>query len=66
MEYFKTNGSDRWSESVYNEDSDYKYISMLRSDNDATNLYQIRGDGKEHLQYFISNRLQYFDSKFYA
>ena len=66
IDYFKTNGSDKWAESVYNEDSDYKYISMLRTDNDATNLYQIRGDGEEHLQYFISNRLKYFDSKYYA
>jgi hypothetical protein len=66
IEYFVTNGSDKWSASIYNEDSDYKYISMLRSDNDATNLYQIRGNGEEHLKYFISNRLKYFDSKWYA
>lgn len=66
IEYFITNGSDRWSESIYNEDSDYKYISMLRSDGDATNLYQIRGDGESHLEYFVSNRLKYFDSKWQA
>ena len=63
---FITNQSDKWSISVYNEDSDYKYISMLRSDNDASNLNQIRGSGKEHLGYFVENRLKYLDSKFNA
>lgn len=66
LEYFITNGSSKWSESIYNEDSDYKYISMLRSKNDATNLYQVRGNGEEHLRYFIKNRLNYLDSKWYA
>ena len=66
IEYFATRQSDKWSISVYNEDSDYKYISMLRSDNDATNLYQIRGTGKEHLKYFVKNRLMYLDSKWYG
>lgn len=64
--YFITNGSDKWSESIYNEDSDFKYVSMLRSDNDSTNLYQIRGDGEQHFKYFIKNRLDYCDGKWYA
>ena len=63
---FITNQSDKWSISVYNEDADYKYISMLRSDNDASNLDQIRGSGKEHLGYFVDNRLKYLDSEFEA
>ena len=66
LEYFITNGSDKWSASIYNEDSDYKYISMLRSDNDASNLYQVRGTGEDHLEYFVKNRLNYCDSKWYA
>lgn len=66
IEYFVTRQSDQWSISVYNEDSDFKYISMLRSDNDATNLYQIRGTGEEHLKYFVKNRLMYLDSKWYG
>ena len=66
IEYFATKQSDKWSISIYNEDSDYKYISMLRSDGDATNLYQIRGTGKEHLKYFVKNRLMYLDSKWYG
>lgn len=65
-ENFITNGSDKWSISVYNEDADFKYISMLRSDNDASNLYQVRGTGEEHLKYFVDNRINYCDSKWYA
>ena len=63
---FITNGSDKWSMSIYNEDADYKYIDMVRTDNDASNLYQARGTGEEHLRYFISNRIKYFDSKWFA
>ena len=66
IEYFIENGSRKWSASIYNEDSDYKYISMLRTNNDATNLYQIRGNGEGHLKYFAKNRLNYLDSKWYA
>lgn len=66
LEYFIENGSKKWSASIYNEDSDYKYISMLRTDNDATNLYQIRGNGEGHLKYFMRNRINYLDSKWYA
>lgn len=63
IEYFINRQSDKWSISIYNEDSDFKYISMLRSDNDSTNLYQVRGTGEEHLKYFATNRLMYCDSK---
>lgn len=63
---FITQGSDKWSESIYNEDSEFKYISMLKSDNDASNLVQLRGSGEEHFRYFIQNRINYCDSKWYA
>ena len=66
VDRFITNGSDKWSETIYNEDSDFKYISMLRSDNDASNLPQVRGSGEEHFRYFVENRLNYCDSKWYA
>lgn len=63
---FITNGSDKWAESIYNEDSDAKYITMLRSSNDATNLSQITGSGEEYFRYFAKNRINYCDSKWYA
>lgn len=65
-ERFIAKGSDKWSESIYNEDADFKYISMLETDNDASNLDQVRGTGEEHFRYFIENRLNYCDGKWYA
>lgn len=69
-------GSDMWSASVYNEDAEYKYISLARPDYDANNdgkpdttstyLYQVTGNGEHHFRYFVSNRLRYCDSKWYA
>lgn len=58
--------ADKWSISVYNEDSDYKYVSMVRSNNDASNLGQVRGTGVEHLHYMLDNRFVYCDSLMYA
>ena len=66
IEHFITNGSDKWTESIYNEDAEFKYVSPLRDNNDASNLYQVRGTGEEHLKYFVSNRLKYLDGKWYA
>ena len=66
VDRFIAQGADKWPAAVYNEDSEYKYISMLRSDDDAENLYQVKGSGEEHFKYFIENRLDYCDSKWYA
>ena len=79
IEQFVTNGSDKWSAAIYNADADYKYVSMAReavehkdeegnvvTGIDASNLYQVRGPGEHHLRYFIANRLNYCDSKWYA
>lgn len=66
IEQFISNGSDKWSESVYNEDADFKYISMLQTDGDASNLGQVRGTGEEHFRYFVGNRFPYCDGKWYA
>lgn len=74
IDRYITQGSDKWSETIYNEDADYKYITMAKPHNDAngntiidaSNLYQVRGTGEQHLKYFIANRLNYCDSKWYA
>ena len=76
---FITEGSDKWSAAIYNADADYKYVSMARehvahkdedgnevTGIDASNLYQVRGPGEHHLRYFIDNRINYCDSKWYA
>lgn len=66
-----TLGSDKWSAAIYNEDAEYKYITMARPSGqedkvDTSNLYQVRGPGEHHLRYFVANRLNYCDSKWYA
>lgn len=63
IKYFITNQSDKWSISIYNEDAEYKYISMYRNNDNPEFLYQVKGTGEEHLKYFIKNRLMYCDSK---
>ena len=69
---FINEGSEAWSASIYNEDAEYKYISMARPGGngvdsqtgltnppDYSNLYQVKGDGKHHLMYFLQNRFKY-------
>lgn len=76
LSQFITKGSDMWSASVYNEDAEYKYVSLARPDYDEDNdgemdttstyLYQVTGNGEHHFKYFVANRLKYCDSKWYA
>ena len=63
LKHYIEDGASKWSQSIYNEDGWYKYISMLVSDDDETNLYQVRGTGEAHLEYFAPSRIKYFDSK---
>ena len=65
-EQFITKGSDKWSESIFNEDGEFKYVSMVKTDGDASKLPFLRGDGEQHFRYFVENRLNYCDSKWYA
>lgn len=66
---FVTQGSDMWCENIYNEDADYKYISIIDQPDSTgklwstSQLYQVRGSGKQHLDYFVKNRINYCDSK---
>ena len=66
---FIEEGSDSWSASIYNEDIEYKYTTMARPENavdgkiDTSNLYQVRGNGADHLRYLVQNRFKYCDSK---
>lgn len=66
IKYFITNQSDKWSISIYNEDAEYKYISLYRNNDNPEYLYQVKGTGEEHLKYFIKNRLMYCDSKWHT
>lgn len=63
VEYFITKQTDKWSISIYNEDSNFKYVDELRNNNDSTYLYQIRGSAEEYFRSFIKSRLKYLDAK---
>ena len=39
---------------------------MVKTNDDASNLPFARGDGEQHFRYFIENRINYCDSKWYA
>ena len=60
LKYFISQGSDSWSESIYNEDAYLKYIDSFGDRND---LNKALGTGEEHLKYFIKNRIKYCDGK---
>ena len=78
-ERFIDEGSEAWNASIYNEDAEFKYLSMARPNGnginaetgqpnppDYGNLYQVKGDGKQHLKYFLQNRFKYCDSKWHT
>ena len=54
---------DKYSACMYNEDSEAKYISLLREENDAAHLYQVRGSGEPHFRYFVKERLAFCDGR---
>lgn len=70
VDQYITKGSDCWSAAIYNEDAEYKYITMARPDAegkvDTSNLYQIKGTAEQHFKYFVDNRIKYCDSKWAA
>lgn len=75
LNQFVVEGSGRWSASIYNEDAEFKYVTMARPENvgaqasgsiDTANLYQVKGTGEPHLKYFLRNRFKYCDSKWCA
>lgn len=60
IDYFIKQGSDCWSESLYNEDARVKYLDPYGTRND---LKKALGTGEEHFKYFIENRIKYCDAK---
>ena len=62
IESFIEEQCNKYSACMYNEDSEAKYISLLREENDAAHLYQVRGSGEPHFRYFVKERLAFCDS----
>jgi hypothetical protein len=63
IENFIEEQCNKYSACMYNEDSEAKYISLLREENDAAYLYQVRGSGEPHFRYFVKERLAFCDSR---
>lgn len=52
------------SENMYNTDGQFKYVGPLVENNDSTYLYVEQGSRINHLQWWLSNRFKYLDSKY--
>ena len=64
IEFLQDKQIDCISESMYNTDANYKYVGPLIEKNDETYLYVAQGSRLNHLQWWLSNRFRYLDSKY--
>lgn len=65
MEYYGSQQSDRWSETIYNQDGYFKYIlPLLNKEGDY--LYACQGSREENRKWWLWNRFKYMDSKYNA
>ena len=55
-----------WGESIYNEDSRFKYIDPLIEDGDEDQLPRLQGSKEEQRKWWLYNRFRYLDSKYEA
>lgn len=60
---FMTNQSDKWSETIYNEDAEFKYIDSLLS-GAGNYLANAQGSRADHRKWWLYNRFKYLDSKY--
>ena len=70
MSVLKNKQIDSISESMYNTDGEFKYVQQLLSNDDEKvaeaegYLYVAQGSRLNHLQWWLSNRFKYLDSKY--
>lgn len=55
-----------WSESMYNEDGEIKYLSILYANGDVAQLPKLLGSKASQRDYFMYYRTLYLDSKYIA
>lgn len=60
---FMTNQSDKWSETIYNEDAKFKYVDSLLSGL-GNYLANAQGSRADHRKWWFFNRFRYLDSKY--
>ena len=62
---FNVRQCDKWSESVFNEDSNYKYVYQGGAVNKDSDYYTVlQGSRAEHRKYWLDNRLQWIHGKY--
>lgn len=57
---------DKWSEAIFNEDAQYKYLDPLINGGDATYLPMLQGSKQAQRKWWLYNRFKYIDSKYNA
>ena len=63
---FYNNTISKLSAALYNLDGNYKYLSPLVEDNDASHLFCWQGDRFEYLKWWWANRIKYKDGQYEA
>ncbi|MGL6024131.1 MAG: leucine-rich repeat protein [Cetobacterium sp.] len=74
IKYMNEQQSDKWSESIYNEDAKFKYVLPLTEGfydgytqsfkYTGEYLPRAQGSREEHRKWWLSNRFHYMDSKY--
>jgi len=59
---FNVEQASRWCETIYNEDSNYKYINPYRN-NSVNQLAKLQGRRSSHRAWWVRNRWNLFDGK---
>lgn len=60
---FMTLQSDKWSETIYNEDAEFKYVGSLLSGL-GNYLANAQGSRADHRKWWLFNRFRFMDSKY--
>lgn len=63
LKYFNVNQCDKWCETIYNKDAEYKYIQPYTSGK-VNELAKMHGNRKSHRTWWLSKRFQLMDAKF--
>lgn len=67
IRYFNAEQSDKWSESIFNDDSTNKYIRQGGSDVPNVKYYPVlQGSREDHRKYWLANRLEWINGKYKA
>lgn len=76
IDYLNLEQSDKWCETIYNEDAKFKYIEPLTKGildqitgefkKTGEYLERAQGSREEHRKWWLSNRFNYMDSKYNA